>query len=463
MIDTEKLFIKTQEAFDKKNYDYAIDLAKNILEVSPEHAQARQILRTSTLRSYEIKGGIPSGFKAVLAGFIPLVKIFFFSILGKKSVKAIATCEEYLAKNPMSIWGRTKLANLLQQMSYLEAAIAEYEGIVTLNATHLISLKALGELYRAKQDIPKANEYYKKAFSLNPADNESARALKDLAALTTIQKGGWAGAKSSRDVIKDKAKAVELEKASQLSKGAGEVDDELKQLEATIQHDPTNPQNVPTFKKIGELYIQKKQYKKAESVYQQAFKLAPSDGTISMRLGDIKMMLYEQELSRLQKEFTTHPTNQSLKSQIENLKAERRKFQIEEYRRRVQLHPTDMNLHFQLGVALYNAGQIDEAIAEFQDSTRDPRRRVESHKYLGLSFSQKHLYDMAVEQFKKALESAALTTEQTKELRYALGDAYEKNKNYKEARDEYKKILEIDFNYKDGKIAQKVEQLKEYG
>lgn len=459
MMDINNLFSKVQEAFDKKNYDYTIEAARNLLEIKPDHAQTRQLLRTSTLKKYEVTGKIPSGIIASLSAFIPMVKIAFLGLISSKSHQIINAYEDYLAKNPASIWARYKLAKLFEVIKYTDSAIQEYEGIITIAPQHLDSLKGLGELYREKQNVIKATEYYKKIILLVPSDRETAKALKDMAAMTTIEKGGWSTAQSVRDVIRDKTKSSELEKSSQFIK-SNDIDKEIALLQTTIRENPSNPQNIVTLKKIGELYIQKNDYKNALDIYQQISKSNPADASAIIRLGDIKIMVFDYEILRLQKELAATPNTKELHTKIASLKSERDRFKIEEYRRRVKAYPTDMNMHFQLGVTLYLTGQIDEAIKEFQNSVRDPKRRLDSYKYLGESFSKKGLHDLAAEQFKKALTSSTLSLEHTKELRYLLAKAFEGNKNYKESVTEFKKILEIDFNYKD--VAKKVEQLKRF-
>jgi len=454
MVDINNLFNKAKEAFDKKNYDYAAEAARNLLEIKPDHAPARQLLRTSIFRKYEATGKIPSGPIAALSACLPMLKMGVLGMVSRKSPGMINACEDYLAKNPASVWARYKLAGIFDEMKYTDSAIQEYEGIVDISPDHLDSLRALGEIYRQRQDVIKATEYYKKILSLVPADRETSKALKDLAAMSTMEKGGWSAAKSVRDVIHDKSKAAELEKSSQFTK-ATEIDAEIARLTATMQEN--NPQSTPTLRKIGELYIVKKDFKSAELIYQKISKLNPAEASINMRLGDIKIMVFDADINRLQKELVANPNNKDLQAKIIGLKSERSKFKVEEFRRRVQAYPTDMHMHFLLGGALYAAGQIDEAIAELQNSVRDPKHRLESYRCLGEAFSKKDMYDLAVEQFKKALASSSLSTEQTKELRYLLAKAYEGNKNYKESMTEYKSILEVDFSYKD--VAKKVEQL----
>jgi len=459
MVDINNVFNKVKEAFDRKNYESAIALARNLLEIEPSHAQTRQLLRLSTMKNYETQGNMPSGFNALIYGFAPMVKMSVLEIINKKSEQMLNACEEYLDKNPKSIWGRHKLAKILQLMNYTDSAILEYEGIIQLDPKHIPSLKSLGGLYGIKQDLPKATEYYKKTLSLVPNDRNTAKALKDLAAMTTIEKGGWATAKSSGDILKDKSKSVELEKSSQYVKTSN-IDEEITRLRKMITDNPDSPQNLVNMKKIGELYIQKKDFANAKSVFQETAKLAPHDETIAMRLGDIKIIELDGEINRRQKELTQQPENKELRGKIALLRKERVAFQIEEFTRRIKAHPTDIGLHFQLGISLYSAGRIDEAIGELQQSIHDPKRKIESYKYLGEAFCKKNLYDLATDQFKKALDSGQLSSEQSKELRYLLAQAYESNKNYGQALIEYKKILEVAFNYKDAAL--RVEKLKTY-
>jgi tetratricopeptide (TPR) repeat protein len=57
-----------------------------------------------------------------------------------------------------------------------------------------------------------------------------------------------------------------------------------------------------------------------------------------------------------------------------------------------------------LGKGYYALGENDKAIAEFQQSVKDPKRKRESHIYLGMAFQRKRLFDMADTQYAKAEE-----------------------------------------------------------
>lgn len=457
MLDTDKLAQKAQEALSKRNYDYAIDLAYQIIELNPGHPSARGVLRASQIKKLEALGKRPSAVVAVLIGLIPLIKIFILKTF-KKPAGILNAAESFLKNNPYSVWVRTALGNALQGLQYIDSAVGEFEGIVAIRPSHLIALKALGELYHIKKDIKKSQHYYQMVLNVNPVDFDAQRALKDLAALTTLKEGGWSDARSARDVIKDKKSTAELEKGSQLTREA-DIGDEISALNAAVSQDPDSPDNVKHLKKIGELYLKQNNYTGAMDAYQKAYKLNPSDGALAMKVGDIKLLMFDQQINKIQHKLNAEPANTQLKDALQKARAEKVQFQIEEYARRVELHPTDLGLRFQLGAAFYAGGRVDEAVSEFQATVREPKRKLDSLNYLGRCFMAKKLYDMAISQFTKALESEAISNEQSKSIRYNLALAYESNKNPDKALVEYKSIMEVDINYKD--VMKRVEHLQQ--
>ncbi|MEW6025718.1 MAG: tetratricopeptide repeat protein [Planctomycetota bacterium] len=456
MIDTEKLSAKAQEAFDKRNYDYAIDLARQILEFNPSSAQARKILRASSVGRCEIQKTAPSPYLAFVTGLFPVIKICLFSLLKKYGI-VLQAGEEFLSRNPYSIWGRMIVGSALENLNYTDSAIEEFEALAALKTRDARAMKSLGELYRLKNDVKKAQFYYEKALALKPSDLQATRALKDLAALTTLHEGGWSTAKSSRDIVKDTKTAQELEKETQFVKDS-DIPQEISRLKGIVNQNPQSPDNVRFLKKIGELQSRQKDFSAALATYEQAMKLAPADGSLSMKIGDIKVQVFDERIRELQQELKSEPGNHKLKEALARAQQEKNNFRIEEYRQRVKLYPTNLIYRYQLGRAFYDAKQYDEAVAEFQASLRDHKLKTDSLNYLGLCFIAKKLYDMAVGQFTKALEGGALTNEYAKAIRYNLALAYEYNQNREQAISEYKKIMEVDISYRD--VSDRVNKLQ---
>ena len=63
--------------------------------------------------------------------------------------------------------------------------------------------------------------------------------------------------------------------------------------------------------------------------------------------------------------------------------------------------------------------------AQFQLSVKDPSKITSSLNKLGLCFKAKEMYDIAVEQFKKALGNESTLNAATKDIIYNLGTTYE--------------------------------------
>ena len=73
-----------------------------------------------------------------------------------------------------------------------------------------------------------------------------------------------------------------------------------------------------------------------------------------------------------------------------------------------QLGSEDYDTRYNLGIAYKEMGLIDEAIAEFQISAKDPKRLLECCSMLGLCFVEKGMHKLAVKWYQKGLESAGI-------------------------------------------------------
>jgi tetratricopeptide (TPR) repeat protein len=116
-----------------------------------------------------------------------------------------------------------------------------------------------------------------------------------------------------------------------------------------------------------------------------------------------------------------------------------------------------MGLRYELGRAYYQAGPafVDKAIAEFQQSVRDPKKKADSHLYLGMCFQRKKLYDMADKQYQLA-EDGVLSHDRKLAILYNRMVCNAEAGKPAEAVELGKKILEVDISYKD--VSQLVEK-----
>jgi tetratricopeptide (TPR) repeat protein len=169
-----------------------------------------------------------------------------------------------------------------------------------------------------------------------------------------------------------------------------------------------------------------------------------------VRLGDIRLALAREAIEEAR--------DSGDEARVQAAEEALRRDEVAEYRRRVDAHPTDPSLRFLLGGALYRVERLDDAIGEFQQSVKDPRRRVDSLVMLGQAFYRKGHLDLARSQLEKALESIGGMNQRAKDILYNLGTISEKQGRREDAAEFFKKIYEVDIGFRD--VSSKIEQLK---
>src|SRR5262245_23760408 len=96
MPDVESHIGKAEEAVRRKNFDFAIELFLQILEIAPGNARAFSGLRDAAVRRC---GGKPPGAAAMLKAAVPRARIGALQAM-KKPDAILKACAHYLAINP---------------------------------------------------------------------------------------------------------------------------------------------------------------------------------------------------------------------------------------------------------------------------------------------------------------------------------------------------------------------------
>ena len=131
---------------------------------------------------------------------------------------------------------------------------------------------------------------------------------------------------------------------------------------------------------------------------------------------------------------------------------------FKEFKRGVeqQLDSEDYDTHYNLGIAYKEMGLIDEAIAEFQLSSKDPKRAVECSSMLGLCFLEKGMPQLAIKWYRKGLEMPEISEEEHIGLLYDLGAAYQEVGDTENAQKSFMEVYGMNSTYRDvvGRIKQ---------
>ena len=445
----EKLVEKAREAAKRRNYDYAIDLYMQVLKLNPDHAEASQEIRQVTIRKGQEEGTSPK--RGFLRGLGSFGKSFVKGLL-KDYDREIEECEKFLRNAPFNIGMLMRLGDAAAKAGHLNRAIANFQQVAEIDKKNVEALKALGRIYKIREEHKKATNYYNKVLQLSPHDAEASRAIKDIAAATTADKFGSLGA-DYRKKIKDAGEAAKLEAEGHLLRTEKEV---LSAIERKIEDIRLQPTESKLYRDLGDLYIKIKDYDKAEEAYNKAIEVNPGDYFAKEKLGDLQIRRFDDKITAASEAYRLSPTQQN-KAKIDSLRMDKLEFCIEEWGRRVQEHPTDTELRFKYGRFLFQGGRDDEAISNLQKTVHDPKVAREAHYLLGLAFRKKAMYELAVKELLRAREGLNVMNETNKKVTYDLGRTFELLEKKAEAKAEYQKIAETDFSYRD--VAQRLSSL----
>ena len=125
--------------------------------------------------------------------------------------------------------------------------------------------------------------------------------------------------------------------------------------------------------------------------------------------------------------------------------------------KRARAYPNDLELQFDLAMANWNNSNIDSAIDHFQTSQNHLKWRLPSIIYLGRCFYVKQHYDLAIDQFKKAISlNDGVVDKYSLNAIYHLGLTFEKIEDNENAFECFKQIYSVSSKYRD--VADKVQK-----
>jgi tetratricopeptide (TPR) repeat protein len=116
---------------------------------------------------------------------------------------------------------------------------------------------------------------------------------------------------------------------------------------------------------------------------------------------------------------------------------------ISAYKRTITIDPRYEKAYFSLGYAYARKGMIDKAISDFKQALSLNPRHAEAHYALGFVYNAKGMSDEALFEFKRALTFKP----RYPEVHYNLGVLYQKRGKLDEAIFEYKQAIAIKPNY----------------
>lgn len=186
--EVKDLYDKGIFAFDRKNYEYAIELFSQAIKLKYDFSEARHYLRFSQQRFLKEK---PPKFPFfILNKFQCLVcRLWVFIFYSKGDFKrAIDEYEKILRKEPFNEKILLKLARIFLKLEDINSALRTLEEVVQLNPANVEALKKLGELYIKTDNLSNARSCFSAVLAISPSDLDAEKFLRNLDALGTLKK-----------------------------------------------------------------------------------------------------------------------------------------------------------------------------------------------------------------------------------------------------------------------------------
>ncbi len=432
----EKFLARADQAFKRRNYDYAVQMYLEALQVAPENIEARKNFRKVLIHATKEGSKIKPPAARTL-------------VLSKDPKVQLAENEKAVAKDPRSLKYNMRVADALQKLELFEAAAAVYQFVIDhcdKGKDNVEAMKAGAQAYVQAKKPELATKLLSKALRLVPHDKELGDLQRNIAASSTLQ--SISSAQSSRHMLKDSQKTSELEllnkkvlSTDELKRAMGIINDRLK----------TTPLDKGMIKKKAEIFTKARQYDNAHkwliSRYDDLGQ--PSD---IMELAVKYKMQYFSYLSKLcEKKAQEEPAKAAAyKKKLQEITSERKAFELQEYQRQVDEAPADLDKRYLLGKTLINAGRFQDAVEHLQKALKSPRAGKISGVLLGRCFIHMNRLELAAKQFQSLQESLNENDDDLQlETRYWLADVYEKQGNSKLAKELFQDLFMQNASFKD--------------
>ena len=443
-MDYSKHIQKAEEAARRRNYDFAVQLYQQILELEADQGEARAGLRRALKARHEAKKG--GKFMKLMKGAGPLTMAKGLAKAGKFDAAA-KSAESYLASAPMDVEANMLLGTSLEAAGHFKSSLAVFEFIAEIDPKNAEGLKRAGAMMARTGEAAKALAYYERALEVDPRDRDALKARKDLAAEAALDTARYDTVEHSREQLVDAEETQRLEQSRRLHRTPEELAADRERLETKYADDPSD---VETMLALAGVHEKLRDPEAALDVLERALSYRKGDRELEERIGKIRTKALKRALARADK-----AGNQEKADKIE---ARLQEHEVSELRRRLAIHPGDAALRLELGQILLAKGELDEAASELQKALGDPRKAVDARLALGRCFEAKGFGDLAAKEFEKVLDGMPENDQRRREILYSLAALAESGGDLERAKSFYARVYKVDVSFRD--VAKKMEELR---
>ncbi|HVT90083.1 MAG TPA: tetratricopeptide repeat protein [Tepidisphaeraceae bacterium] len=452
---------KAKTFFDRGNtvagtgqYDYAIEMFMQGLNIDPDGVEGHQSLRDISLKRKA------SGGKSL--GMFEAMKL---KRGGKDDKGNMINAEKLLAFDP---------GNTDHMLSLMQSALKGgfYDTVMWIgpilfrantdgSKPDYNKYIALRDTYKALQQWKLASDACQAALNMRPDDMDLITELKNLGAQHTMSQGKYDKGGSFRDSIKDMDSQRKLLEQDMDVRSDDMMTRAIKDAEAEYNAQPNEP---------GKLMKLVEALLKTETLENEnrAIDLlaAEYDRTKQFRfrfnIGKIKIHQLVRADRQYREKIAKNPQDESLREEYRSFFTNRAEEELKEYSLFAENYPTDLTHKYEMARRLFALQRYGEAIPVFQTARQDPKIRVDASTQLARAFLEAGFVDEAVDTLRALIEEYQLKGDtRSKIMYYWYARSLEQHGDTPAAIKAYSQVAQWDFNYLD--VQARIKRLRSSG
>lgn len=444
----QKQIETAQVALQRGNYDYVIEVAAQVLKHEPGCLPVRRLQRVALMRRHEGK----NKFMAKALGSVTMAGFMFGG--GKKDpAKALENSEKLLQADPTNVAALKSMAEAATGLGLMETAAFAWEWVRELQPRDHATLLSLAEAYIAAKMNKEAVRVADDMLKLRPQDGDALALMRKASVAQTMDKGNWESTSSFRDKLKDESLATSLEQANKVVTSS-EMTERL--VAEAKQRLAAEPNNLNHYRAIIDGYRRLNDPASALEYVKKARELpsAAGDATFEKLQSDLAVNVLEARVKDAATKLAANSEDAAARQAHEAAQAELTQLKLSDAKAYVERYPNDYAARFTLANLLFETGDHQGAIANFQQAQKSPKVRLAALAGMGKALKARKMFDLAVQQFQTAKSEVPTMDDLKKDIIYQLAECYEAMGKTDEAITEYKLIYSDDIGFRD--VADKI-------
>jgi tetratricopeptide (TPR) repeat protein len=393
-------FDQARSMADRYNYEAALLYYANGIRLDPELRSAHEAMYEAGVQ-YCNRGGRPASGKEVrdLAGPHLVDRFAAAEFAWLKEIHSASLALKFLESTVRAFeWaaeiGRWHAPHVLAILRHQKKPS---KGSFVTAKDLLAELGAWDEAVAAGED----------AVRLDPNDAQLQNEIKDLIAQRAMDRGRYEEAAGEeggyQKMVMDMTKQRELTEAEDISGGLDLQQRNLERARKAYEESPGVPDVINQYGQLLKAQGTTESVDRAHGIFMKGYE---ETGQYRFRAmaGDIRIEQAQARAGALAEKLERAAPNPELQAQHEEARKAVLELQYDELDERVKEYPTDRRLKHRLGEVLFALGRLDDAMPCFQEARDDPKIRVRAGYMLARCFAAKSWHDMAIQEYKVALE-----------------------------------------------------------